>query len=161
MRRGRRAALLVTVASLSCATFFAFGGAAAAATDPCELVTKQELERAFGTAFEVAGSDDTSCFWFSKVGKPGASVGVAASRLPAKAIAAGKRSQANAEGATEIRGVGDLAVYQTSAGEGGTTTINLLVFDGRTVGRVSGSVDGDGPSVAAMRKVARSLHDRM
>ena len=161
MRSTRRAALFVAVVSLSCATVFAYGGAAAAATDPCELVTKQELERAFGTAFDVVGSDDTTCIWFSKVGKPGASLGVSASRLPAKAIAAGKRSQRSTEGATKFEGVGDLAVYQTSAGEGGSTTINLLVFDGRVVGRVSGSVDGNGPSVATMRKVARSLHERM
>jgi hypothetical protein len=39
--------------------------------------------------------------------------------------------------------------------------VSLLVFDGRVVGRVTGSVAGEPPTTVAMKRVARSLADRM
>lgn len=134
---------------------------AASETDPCRLLTKGELQRGFGTKLDLLASDRTVCFWGSQPGRPGASIGVGTSALPAAAVEAGKRSESRAPGAVTIPGVGDLTVYQTAPGQGGSTTVSLLVFDGRVVGRVTGSVAGEPPTAAAMKRVARSLADRM
>ena len=161
MTAARRVGALVAGVLAVGTVAFASADDAGAAVEPCKLVTQRELERAFGTRFEKMASDSTACVWGSKVGRPRASIGVGAERLPAASIAAGKASQTEEPGATTIPGVADLTVYQTGPGEGGSTTINLLVFDGRVVGRVSGSVEGKAPSTASMRKVARLLAGRM
>src|SRR5262245_52457971 len=137
MAGARRArALVATVVAVG--TFVvARAGDAGAVTDPCKLVTNAELRRAFDVRFEVMGTDETACFRASKPGQPLASIFRAAERFPADAIAAWKRDEQQAHGATTIRGVGDLTVYQTMAGEGGTRTVNLIVFEGNVVGRVA------------------------
>ena len=134
---------------------------AGAAPRPCALVTRAELQRAFDIEFDVMANDRTGCFLFSRPGQPLASIGISVERFPDEAIEAGKQSEQQADGATTIRGVGDLTVYQVTDGEAGTQTVNLVVFDGNVVGRVTGSLEGEAPPVAAMRKIARSLARRI
>jgi hypothetical protein len=124
-------------------------------------VTRAELQRAFGIAFERSEPADESCFWLSKAGEPRAAITVGALRSSAKTIAAGKRAELAIAGTTTLRGAGDLALYRAEDGEGGSKTVSLLVFDGNAYARLAGSVEGVPPTAAAMKPLARALAARM
>ena len=163
MRRGRRAALLVVVGSI---TVGALGAASpAGATDDseaCSLVTRQELRRTFGIEFDADASDDTACFWTSTQRDRLATIIVGVDdTLSAKALAKGKRAERSAPGAVTFPRIGDLTVYQTSSAPTGETGFTIYVFDGDTVGLINGSVDGDLPREAAMRKLAQTFQRRL
>ena len=168
MPRRRRAALLVVVGSITIGsiTVGAIGAASPAGaaddSEACSLVTRQELRRTFGIAFDAEASDDTACFWTSSARDPLATIIVGLDdTLSAKAIAMGKKTERTAPGAVTFRGIGDLTVYQTSTSATGETGFTLYVFDGDTVGLINGSVDGELPPETTMRKLARTFQRRL